>query len=147
MLVVETQISVVPAGEYLDLLRALASELDRAMLAIARNDLSELEDSIATQQSLCSHLSRMSEQVAQCSRHPAGSAQSIDSGLKRQIHDATGELNKLNQRYHILLKHSSRSAQMMAMLFKSYRGQIKDAPGQGQQNQAQPDRKDSQWEA
>ena len=147
MLMAETRIRIIPAGEHLELLRALAVELDRAMEAIVRNDLPALENSIATQQSLCLLLSNSSQQIAEGSRQPAGSAQSLDPEIKRQIGDATGELRKLNQRYSILLKHSSRSAAMMALLFSSYRGQIKEASGQRSWDQSRPDRKDSRWEA
>jgi flagellar biosynthesis/type III secretory pathway chaperone len=147
MLVAETRTRVVAAGEYLELLRALALELDRAMRAIAANDLPELEDSIGTQQSLCEQLSRSSAQIAECSRQPAGSLQSMDPELKRGIGDATGELRKLNLRYSMLLKHSSRSAGMMAALFNSYRGQIREASGPRPKNQSWPGRTDSIWEA
>lgn len=147
MLVAETRIRIIPAGEHLELMRALAFELERAMDAIARNDLPGLEDSIATQQSLCVLLSNSSQQIAKRSRQLADSAESLDPEIKRQIGDATGELMKLNQRYSILLKHSSRSAQMMALMFSSYRGQIKETSGQRPRSEGQPDRGDSQWEA
>jgi flagellar biosynthesis/type III secretory pathway chaperone len=147
MLVAELRTRIITAGEHLELMRALAFELDRAMQAIARNDLPELEDSVATQQSLCLRLSSSSQQFAESSRQQAGSAESLDPEIKRQIGDATGELKRLNQRYSILLMHSSRSAQMMALLFSSYRGQIKEASGQGPNDQSRPDREDSRWEA
>jgi flagellar biosynthesis/type III secretory pathway chaperone len=147
MLVAEIRTRIIPAGEHLELMRALAHELERAMQAIARNDLRELEDSIAIQQSLCLRLSISSQQFAESSRMSAGTAQLPDPEIKRQIGDATDELKKLNQRYSILLMHSSRSAQMMALLFSSYRGQIKEASGQGPNDQSRPDRRDSRWEA
>lgn len=147
MLVAETRTRIIPAGEHLEALRALAIEIDRAMQAIARNDLSELEDSIAVQQSLCCQLSSSSQEIAVCSQLPAGSDQSLDPQLRRQIADATGELKKLNQRYSTLLKYSSRSAEMMTRLFISYRGQINEASGQARNNQRGFDRRDTQWEA
>jgi hypothetical protein len=147
MLMAETRIRIIPAGEHLELLRALAIELDRAMEAIAQNNLRELEDSIARQQSLCILLSNSSQRIEEDSRPPAGDAQPMEPEIKRQIGAATGELKKLNQRYSILLKHSSRSAAMMALLFSSYRGQIKEASGQGSWDQSRADRKDSRWEA
>lgn len=147
MLLVETRTRILPAGEHLQLLRALAAEVDRATQAIARNDLHELEDSIAAQESLCLRLSNSSQQIAERSKSLGGVSQALDPEIKRQIGDATAELKKLNQRYSILLMHSSRSAQMMALLFSSYRGQIKEASGQTPMDRSQPDRRDSQWEA
>ena len=147
MFVAETRTRIVPFGEHLDALHALAFEIDRAMQAIVRNDLAELEDSIAAQQSLCQQLSNSSQQIARCSRLQAGSAESLDPEIRHQIDAATGELKKLNQRYSTLLKYSSRSAEMMTLLFISYRGQIKEASGQGQKNENRSDRMDSQWEA
>jgi len=147
MLMAETRIRIIPAGEHLELLRALSFELERAMEAIARNDLQELEDSIAIQQSLCLLLSNSSQKIAEGSGQLAESTPLLDPEIKRQIGDATGELKKLNQRYSILLKHSSQSAKMLALLFSSYRGQIKEASGQGSKDQSRPDRKDSRWEA
>ena len=147
MFVAETRTRIVPFGEHLDALHALAFEIDRAMQAIVTNDLAELEDSIATQQSLCQQLSNSSQQIARHSRLQAGSAESLDPDIRHQIDDATGELKMLNHRYSLLLKHSSRSAEMMTLLFISCRGQITEASGQAQKNQNGPDWKDSQWEA
>jgi len=147
MLVAKTRTRVIPAGEHLELLRALASEIDRAMQAIALNNLRDLEDSIAIQQTLCVRLSNSSRQIAECSQQSNGDLEKLEPEIKRRIGDATGELKKLNQRYSILLKHSSRSAQMMALLFRSYQGQIKEASGQRPNEQNRPDRMDSQWEA
>jgi hypothetical protein len=99
------------------------------MRAIASNNLPELEDSVATQQTLCCRLSALSEQVGTALRHPPTDHRSVDPELMRQVAEAANELKTLNLRYSLLLKHSSRSVGLMAALFNSYRGQIQEASG------------------
>jgi len=121
------------AGEHLRLLRSLARELERAMAAIAGNNLEELENSIATQQELSLRLGELAEhlrapQPAAPSAAPSA-ADSIDEDFRNQIRAANHELQKLNLRYALLLQHSSRSVAMMASLFNSFRGQFQEASG------------------
>ena len=100
------------------------------MRAIAGNDLPELEDSVATQQSLSRQLGdladflRDSAMPVQAVHHDA-----VDPDLMRDVRSAMGELNQLNLRYSILLRHSSRSVAMMAALLNSCRGEIQEASG------------------
>jgi hypothetical protein len=117
--------------EYLELLHAMARELDRAMGAITKNSLTSLEDSIANQQTLAARLHELAEDLSQPiqSRSAAGSLQG-DQGLIRQIHRAAETLQALNQRYSALLKLSSHSIALMVSLFSSYRGQIQEGAGQ-----------------
>ncbi len=51
-------------AEYLQLLRLMAFELDRAMKAIAQNSLTGLEDSIANQQVFSDRLGELAEDFA-----------------------------------------------------------------------------------
>jgi FKBP-type peptidyl-prolyl cis-trans isomerase (trigger factor) len=114
-------------GEHLRLLQALAGELERAMQAIVRNDLPELEDSISIQQDLSQQLSALAGELrseAHSLNEPAG-----HTPMKAQIESAAAELRRLNLRYSILVEHSSRSVAMMASLFNSFRGQIQEASG------------------
>jgi hypothetical protein len=130
MITAEVTTRTVTAGEHLRLLRTLAGELERAMQAMARNNLDELEESVANQQELSLQLSHLADDLnhtAKASRSVAAS--SIEPDLMREIRAAAGELDKLNLRYSILLKHSSRSVAMMASLFNSFRGQIQEASG------------------
>jgi hypothetical protein len=118
------------AGEHLQVMRALALELERAMRAIAGNDLRELEESVANQQALSAELGDLADHL----RDSALASQSvyvdtIDADLMREIRAANSELQKLNLRYSILLKYSSRSVALMAALFNSFRGQIQEASG------------------
>jgi hypothetical protein len=52
-----------------------------------------------------------------------------------QVQTAGDTLQKLNRRYAALLQHSSRSVALMASLFSSYKGQIKEASGPGLKHQ------------
>lgn len=112
-------------------MRSLACELERAMRAIACNDLAELEDSVTNQQALSGALSDAADLLRDLTlaRQTHSAVDTIDTGLMRQIREATEELNRLNLRYSILLKYSSRSVGMMAALFNSFRGQIQEASG------------------
>ena len=122
------------AGEHLELLRSLARELDRAMRAIAANNLPELEDSIARQQELSVRLTDLARDRR--AAPPAGTpAAHEDGGLRNEIHAAAGELHKLNLQYSMLIEHSSRSAAQMAALFRSVQGQFQEASGAGQKHQ------------
>jgi flagellar biosynthesis/type III secretory pathway chaperone len=116
------------AGEHLVLLRSLARELERAIEAIAHNNLAELEESIATQQDLSVRLTELAHNRREAGTQPP-SAHNIDLDLRGEIQTAAGELQKLNLRYSLLIEHSSRSAAQMAALFRSFRGQFQEASG------------------
>jgi len=118
------------AMEYLQSLRSLTHELERAMQAIAHNNLSELEESIESQQVLSARLGELADDM--CVPLEADSAipsASLEDDLGHQIRSASDTLQKLNRRYADLLKHSSRSVAMMASLFSSFQGQFQEASG------------------
>jgi hypothetical protein len=124
------------AAEYLQSLRSLTEELERAMQAIAHNQLAELEESIASQQALSARLGELANEL--CVPLEAKAAISrplIDGQLEQQIRAASGTLQTLNHRYAILLQHSSRSVALMASLFGSFKGQIQEASGPGLKHQ------------
>jgi hypothetical protein len=124
------------AAEYLQSLRSLTEELERAMQAIAHNQLAELEESIASQQALSARLGELADEL--CVPLKAKTALSrpvADNNLEQQIRAASGTLQTLNQRYAILLQHSSRSVALMASLFSSFKGQIQEASGPGLKHQ------------
>jgi hypothetical protein len=118
------------AGEHLQLLRALSGELERAMRAIASNDVGELEDCVANQRELSAQLGELADalRVSALSQQPAP-VDTVEPGLMREIRSAAEELKRLNLRYSILLKYSSRSVAMMAALLGSFTGQFKEASG------------------
>jgi hypothetical protein len=118
------------AAEYLELLRSLAGEMETAMQAITRNALPEIEESVASQQTMSARLVELADELsAPLKSHSAASSLRIDEDLMRQIHDSGDALKNLNRRYAALLQHSSRSVAMMVSLFSSFKGQFKEASG------------------
>jgi hypothetical protein len=118
------------AVEYLYVLRSLATELERAMQAIAQNRLSDLEDSVANQQTLSGRLGELVRELCIPLEVDTAVFQTdTDDDRMRQILTASAALQKLNQRYAALLKHSSRSVALMASLFGSFKGQFQEASG------------------
>ena len=118
------------AAEYLQSLRALAVELERAMDAIARNSLAEFEESVEAQQSLSSRLGELARELsAPLETDSANTEARLDHDMTNLIQSASGTLQKLNLRYAALLDHSSRSVAMMASLFSSFKGQFQEASG------------------
>jgi hypothetical protein len=118
------------AAEYLQSLRALSHELERAMQAIARNSLAEFEESVAIQQSLSDRLSELAQELsAPLEADSLGTEARLDNDMTNLIQSASGTLQKLNLRYAALLEHSSRSVALMASLFSSFKGQFQEASG------------------
>jgi hypothetical protein len=116
--------------EYLQLLRSMAFELERAMSAISENSIHALEDSIANQEAFSTRLVELADDLsrpAQQQRLTACGA--ADDTLLERVHAASNELQDLNRRYSALLKFSSRSVAMMVSLFNSYQGQIQEDSG------------------
>jgi hypothetical protein len=118
------------AAEYLQSMRALSYELERAMQAIAENALADFEESIAIQQFLSGRLGELARELSAPLESNAAAVDSqLDGDLTKQIRTASGTLQKLNQRYAALLQHSSRSVALMASLFSSFTGQFQEASG------------------
>ena len=118
------------AAEYLDLLRSLASEMEKAMQAIAHNVLPDLEESVASQQIMSARLVVLADEISPSLKsNPAVSPAGLDAEMMQQVRVAGDSLKNLNRRYAALLQHSSRSVALMASLFNSYKGQFKEASG------------------
>jgi len=116
--------------EYLQLLRLMAFELDRAMQAIVQNSLPGLEESVANQQAFSTRLGELAEDLSTPVRkHPFSSSSLTDGGLMNQIRSASDTLQNLNRRYSMLLKHSSHSVSQMVSLFSSFQGQMQEDSG------------------
>jgi len=125
-----TQDRDLKAAEYLKSLRSMTDELERAMQAIARNALSDFEESIDSQQVLSARLAKLADDLCvPLEAKTAIARAAIDEDIMRQIRTADGKLQRLNQRYAALLKHSSRSVALMASLFSSFQGQFQEASG------------------
>lgn len=128
MIALEERTRTETAGEHVRLMQALGREIERAMGAVARNDLPELEDSIATQQALSCALSELAREL-RAPVNPGRASDSLGEALQGEIRKAVARLQDLNLRYSILLQHSSRSAAQMAALFHSVRGQFQEEAG------------------
>jgi DNA-binding HxlR family transcriptional regulator len=118
------------AVEYLQSLRSLTDELERAMQAIAHNALSELEESVDSQQMLSARLGELANDMCvPLEVDPAIPLPNLDEDLRHKIRSASDTLQKLNYRYAALLRHSSHSLARMASLFSSFQGQFQEASG------------------
>jgi hypothetical protein len=118
------------AQEYLELLQSLASEMQKAMQAIAHNALPDLEESVASQQIMSARLVALANEISPpLNSNSAASPAGLDAEMMQQVRVAGDSLQNLNRRYAALLQHSSRSVALMASLFNSYKGHFKEASG------------------
>lgn len=117
------------AAGHLELLRALARELENAMNAMVANDIAGLEDSVSRQEALCSRLASFAEAQNAAARAGTGAAAGVDPELQQQVRAATAAVDALNRRYAILLQHASGSVAMMVSLFRSFQGEIGEGTG------------------
>jgi hypothetical protein len=118
------------AAEYLHLLRSLSTEVERAMQAIAKNAVSELEDSIANQQRVSDRLGKLAEELwVPLNATVQLAYPRADEEMIRKISNAAGDLGRLNRQYATLLQYSRRSVALMASVFGSFQGQFQEASG------------------
>ena len=138
------------AAEYLQLLRSLAGEMEKAMQAMTQNALPDLEESVSNQQMMSARLLILAETLSGPLKtnpirpnpvaaspvsmdlvvtHSSRSSGNMDADMMQQVQAANESLQKLNRRYAALLEHSSRSVAMMSSLFGSLQGQFKEASG------------------
>jgi hypothetical protein len=116
--------------EYLQLLRSMAFELERAMSAISENSIQALEGSLANQEAFSTRLVELADDLSRPGpQEPLTVRGAADDRLLERIDSASNELQNLNRRYSALLKFSSRSVAMMVSLFSSYQGQIQEDSG------------------
>jgi hypothetical protein len=123
-------LSQLEAEEYLESIRALAQELDRAMEAIAVRELSTFEESLHRQRAACANLADLPRRSAQRrAGHTGSNAAPVDAELAGRISAATTALLTLNSRYSALLKHSGDTMRLFAGLFRSYTGTTQQGMG------------------
>jgi hypothetical protein len=110
--------------------------MEKAMRAIAHHALSDLEESVASQQIMSARLLVLADEISPSLKSNSAVSQAgEDQDIMLQVQTAGDTLQKLNRRYAALLQHSSRSVALMASLFSSYKGQIKEASGPGLKHQ------------
>jgi len=116
--------------EYLQLLRSLAYELERAMQAIPQNALPEFEESVRRQETLSARLTDLATELNVSARTGTVSYFPHTSDpLMSEVNAASDTLQTLNQRYGALLQHSSRSVALMVSLLDSFRGNLREGDG------------------
>jgi hypothetical protein len=118
------------ATNYLQQMQELTHEITAAMDAIAGNAIPRFQESVARQEMLCASMAAMANTVGEgfrSSKEPTLSG--IDPVIALKIRAASKAICELNLQYSALLKHSSRSIALLAMLCRSYTGQIQEARG------------------
>ena len=122
--------------EYLETTHSLVLELERAMLAISSNGLSDLEESLAEQEVLTVRLRSIRRQLWVFSdTQPACLRPAPDRELPRDLAAAHAELQAVNLVYEAVLEHSSHSAAQMTSLLGSVKGNFQEASGPRQKYQ------------
>jgi len=116
------------AVEQLEIVRALGEELERAMLAITCNAISDLEESLEAQNVLASRLRDARSQGRDRSGDDSIKL-SANHPLAKDIADAQAELLGINRVYDAVLRRSSHSASLMASLLSSCNGIFQEASG------------------
>lgn len=118
------------AAAYLQHMQELAHEITSAMDAISSNAIPEFQESVAKQEMLCASLAGLANTVGE-GFHSSKDAKlsGIDAALGLKIRAASKAIGELNLRYSALLKHSSRSIALLALLCRSYTGQTQEARG------------------
>jgi hypothetical protein len=118
------------SSTYLQQLQALAVEITLAMDAIAANELSGFQESVAKQEMLCANLVQMANAVSNGSRSSGQQLlASDDSAVDLKIQAASEAVRELNLQYAALLKHSGRSVALLASLCRSHIGQLEGVRG------------------
>lgn len=112
------------ALEYLELLRSLAAEMERAMRAIAHNALADLEESVSSQQNLSARLMELAGDLSATANAGAPLPRPpVETELMQQVRQANASLQALNRRYAALLEHSSRSVVLLISLYSGFQGE------------------------
>jgi hypothetical protein len=122
--------------EYLETAHSLVRELERAMLAISSNGLSDLEESLAEQEVLTVRLRSLRRQLWVFNDiQPACLQPAIDRESPSDLVTAHAELRAVNRVYEAVLDHSSHSAAQMISLLGSVKGDFREASGPRQKYQ------------
>lgn len=108
------------AGHYLSVLQALSIEIEEAMSAIARNSCSDFRERVARQETLCSEMNHIVQNMLARSEASATPRTSLlEPQLATRIHDAHEQLRRLNRSYAALLGSSSRTVAALSALCRT----------------------------
>ena len=116
--------------EYLEATHSLLHELERAMLAISRNGLTDLEESLAAQELLTLRLRGLRPQSSVFSdTQPECLRSALDKEMATELVRAQTELQAVNRVYDAVLGYSTHSAALMKSLLGSGQGKFQEASG------------------
>ena len=106
-------------------LQGLARQLEGAMDAIVKRQLPSLQGCLHLQSASCASLAGIRNRANQrVEQDRDGNTAIVDSDLAVEITSATEALLMLNRRYAALLKHSGKTLQLLAGLYRSYPGSL-----------------------
>jgi hypothetical protein len=118
------------AADCLQQMQELAREITASMDAIASNAMPRFQESVATQEMLCSSIAAMASTVGEGFRPSVQPALSgVDAGIESRIRAASNAICELNLQYAALLRHSGKSIAVLTALCKSRTGQFQEAHG------------------
>lgn len=118
------------AAAYLQHMQELGHEISAAMDAIASNAIPEFQESVARQEMLCASMAAMANTVGEGFRSSKETTLAgIDPAVEFKIRAASKAILELNLQYSALLRHSSRSIALLALLCRSYTGEVQEARG------------------
>jgi hypothetical protein len=106
-------------SQHLAQVLALQQAIASAIAAIEKNDLRNLETSLATQETICHRLSANPCVPSSASGEDAA-IDNADALLHKEMREAHIALAQLNRIYAALLKRARKSAQLMTVLYRNH---------------------------
>jgi hypothetical protein len=117
------------ANAYLLQLQDLASEISRAMEAIATNTLATFQESVARQEMLCHLIAGIARTIRAKVWSPEQHLLVSDNFLEAKIRETSEAIRRQNLQYAALLRHSGRSIALLSSLCQTHSGQFQEARG------------------
>ena len=118
------------AADYLQCLDALAEEISVSMDAIAANALSRFQESVAKQEVICASVAMLADTIGvSFSSANDPSDMLADISVEANIRAKIAAIRELNLQYAAVLRHSSKSIALLALLCRSHIGQCQETHG------------------
>jgi hypothetical protein len=105
-------------GEHIARVHALCSEVQTSILALEKNNVTLLEQSLAKQEALCNQIAILKAKSAE--------GKPIDARSAAEIRHAYMALAQKNRTYASLLKRSSRTVNLLAGFYRCYGASIEN---------------------
>ena len=100
------------------------------MDAIAANAFSRFQESVSKQEAICASVEMLADSIGlnfDSSNDPSGIT--ANCALGASIQSKTETIRELNLQYAAVLRHSSKSIALLALLCRSHAGQCQEAHG------------------